>query len=238
MATQVIEKPPRRRVFIPDEQRIVLRGIDWATYQRLAERVERQNIRLAYNRGVLELMCPGPLHDDYGRLICRMVWIVTLELGLPCRTQGATRWERPEAERGLEPDESFYFTPAKLAVIPHRSNKAADYPDPDLAIEVDLSPSQVDRPAIYAALNVPEVWRFDGEALRIDRLREDGTYEAVEESLFIPLSPAEIVHWLLLGEDATDQNEWARQFQEWVRATVLPRYRAAMEKQGRPLPGP
>ena len=33
-------------------------------------------------------------------------------------------------------------------------------PNPDLAIEVDISPPKVDRPGIYAALKVMEVWRF------------------------------------------------------------------------------
>ena len=34
------------------------------------------------------------------------------------------------------------------------SNDVADYPNPDLAIEVDISPSQLDRPEIYAKLQV------------------------------------------------------------------------------------
>jgi Uma2 family endonuclease len=236
MATEVIENPPSRRIFIPDEQRIILRGIDWALYQRLAKSIERQKIRLAYNRGVLELMCPGPLHEDYGVLFGHIVLFVTLELGIPCRSKRSTRWDRPEAERGIEADDSFYFAPAKLAAIPYRSNNVADYPNPDLAIEVDLNPSSIDRPSIYASLKVTEVWRFDGESLWIDRLRDDGTYETVDQSLFIPMTPAEIVRWVLLGNEAPDQNAWVRQFQEWVRATVLPRYRAATGDVGPPQP--
>jgi hypothetical protein len=33
----------------------------------------------------------------------------------------------------------------------------ADCPRPDLAVEVDISPSQIDRPGIHGALNVTEV---------------------------------------------------------------------------------
>ena len=40
------------------------------------------------------------------------------------------------------------------------ANDVADYPNPDLAVEVDLSPSKIDRPAIFRALRVLEVWRF------------------------------------------------------------------------------
>ena len=45
------------------------------------------------------------------------------------------------------------------------SNKVEDYPNPDLVVEVDISPPQADRDGIYAALKVPEVWVFDGEHL-------------------------------------------------------------------------
>jgi hypothetical protein len=41
-----------------------------------------------------------------------------------------------------------------------KSNNMSDYPDSDLAIEIDLSPSRIDRPGIYRALQVPEIWRL------------------------------------------------------------------------------
>ena len=40
------------------------------------------------------------------------------------------------------------------------SNDVADYPNPDLMSEVDLSPSKIDRPGIYRALEVAEFWRL------------------------------------------------------------------------------
>jgi Uma2 family endonuclease len=69
-----------------------------------------------------------------------------------------------------------------------------DYPNPDLAIEVDISPSKVDRPGIYAALGVIEVWRFEDDHKRMvfERLREDGTYQAVDVSEFLPVHPDEV----------------------------------------------
>ena len=47
--------------------------------------------------------------------------------------------------------------------IARMSEDVADYPNPDLAVEVDISPSKIDRPGIYAALGVAEVWRYDGK---------------------------------------------------------------------------
>jgi Uma2 family endonuclease len=91
-----------------------------------------------------------------------------------------TNWIRPELERGLEADQCYVFDPAKLAVVhellARRENDVAAYPNPDLAVEVDLSSPQADRPGIYAALQVPELWRFDGEIVSIEQLGSDGRY--------------------------------------------------------------
>ena len=79
---------------------------------------------------------------------------VTSELRIRSRAAGETTWKRPEIERGLEADQSYYFEPEKLRIVTEaRARKAkdiAEIPNPDLAIEIDISPSQVDRPGIYA----------------------------------------------------------------------------------------
>jgi Uma2 family endonuclease len=54
-------------------------------------------------------------------------------------------------------------------------------PPPDLAIEVELTPSALDRMSIDARLGVPEVWRYDGSTLTIDVPREGGPYELRED---------------------------------------------------------
>ena len=224
MASTTTANPPSSRRQDAPEQRIVVRGVSWQTYQRLAEERGDQPLLMAYNRGVLELMSPGPLHEDFKGLLGRLVETVTEELEIPCRSRGSTRWDRPESERGVESDECYFLTEAKVAASRHRSDDSADYPAPDLAIEVDLRPTQVDRPEIYATLGVPEVWSFDGEALRIDRLRDDGAYEEAAESLFLPIRPDEVVRWLLHVE-IPDETIWGRQLRAWVRDVVLPRHR-------------
>ena len=47
-----------------------------------------------------------------------------------------------------------------VELLARNENEVAAYPNPDLAVEVDISRPQADRPAIYAALQVPEVWTF------------------------------------------------------------------------------
>jgi Uma2 family endonuclease len=154
--------------------------------------------------------------------------LVAEECETPFMIAGQTIWKRPEVARGLEADESYFFHADKLDAVAaskaRRSLDIADYPNPDLAIEVDMSPPKIDRPGIYAALEVVEVWRFDGERqeLVIERLADDGTYRPVDRSSFLPVYAAEIRRWVV-EEDSYDQSAWARRLRAWVRAEVAPR---------------
>src|SRR5438067_2106603 len=119
MATITTE--PLRTARVSPDQRITLRGISWETYLRLVEEIGNQHVLKAYNRGVLELMSPGPLHEDYAKLLARLVETVTVELRIPRRSRRSTTWNRPEAERGLEADECYFLTAEKVAATQHRS---------------------------------------------------------------------------------------------------------------------
>jgi Uma2 family endonuclease len=104
------------------------------------------------------------------------------------------------------------------------SREITDYPNPDLCIEVDVSTPKIDRPGIYAALGVAEVWRYDGKrrGTVIERLTADGTYEPIDESVFLSVRPDEIDRWVL-QEDARDGSQWARRLRVWVRAELAHR---------------
>ena len=66
--------------------------------------------------------------------------------------------------RGLAPDECYYIANAPQVAGRDHIDLRTD-PPPDLAIEVDVTSSSLNRMGIYAALAVPEVWRLDGPAL-------------------------------------------------------------------------
>ena len=209
--------------------RVVIRGVDWAYYRRLLQVVgERRGIRLAYDGKDLEIMSPGPVHENVAELSGVLVRVVAVELSIPTRNLASTTWERPEVERGIEADRCFYFRPEKLAqaaaALKRKSNDVADYPNPDMAVEVDLSPPKVDRPGIYAALRVTEVWRFGANTLTIDRLKEDGSYESVDVSGFLPIRVDEVVRWVL-EEDSSDPSDWESRLREWVRTELATRSR-------------
>jgi len=230
---KVLPRPSTRNripAAIAGEQRIVIRGVSWDLYDRLSDAVgEGQHVYVAFDGKDLELMTTGMIHDNYGEFFGWFVRIVASELRIRCRPLGQVTWKRPEIARGLEADKCYYFTPKKLKALlkglAKKSNKIADYPNPDLAIEIDISPSQVDRAGIYAALKVPEVWRFDGESVVIGQLSRDGTYPAAEKSLFLPVRAEEVRRWVA-QEDSSDELAWEQRLREWARTELAPRRNA------------
>jgi Uma2 family endonuclease len=213
-------QPPPSPAF-PGDQRITIRGLSWDLYDRLSDAIDpRQHIYLAYDGKDLEIMTKGRWHEHYKELFGRFVPRVTAALMIRRATLGETSWKRPEIARGLEADQCYYFAPDKLEADARararKSDDIVDYPNPDLAIEVDLSPSQIDRPSIYATLRVPEIWRFDGASVVIEQLGPDGSYSPVDYSRFLPVTANDILRWIIY-EDSTDELEFERRVTEWAR---------------------
>jgi Uma2 family endonuclease len=213
---------------VPDE-RVVIPSVDWAFYEQLVDSIpEGANIHVDYDGKDLEIMSLSQLHDGIKKRLGRFVELTAEELEIPCTGLGQATWKRPEVTRGLESDECYYFAPEKLVAaaeaMMRMSMDGAAYPNPDLAIEVDLSPSRIDRPGIYAALRVAEVWRFDGEhqLMIIEQLGDDGSHQPVKGSTFLPVRAEEVARWVL-KEDFRDGSLWARRLRAWVRAELAPR---------------
>jgi hypothetical protein len=96
------------------------------------------------------------------------------------------------------------------------SSNPADYPKPDLAIEIDISPPQIDRPRIYSDLRVAEVWRLaKGKTLIIEQLQADGSYAPAAASRFLRIRADEIVGWLT-AEDSSHELAWNRRLNQWA----------------------
>ena len=70
--------------------------------------------------------------------------------------------------------------------------------------------------AIYAALGVPEVWRYDFKVMTFWVLM-DGVYQSCEASSALPLVTAISVHGLLSEAVSMGETSWARLVREWIR---------------------
>jgi Uma2 family endonuclease len=193
--------------------------VDWATYRAISTAIGERHVRLAYDGENLELMSVSRLHDKLSRLLGRFVVVLTEELNLPLDSAGSTTLEREDVERAIEPDECFYIHNEALIRDRDELDLATD-PPPDLGVEIDVSRSSLDRLEIYAKLRIPEVWRYDGERLRIYRLRKTGRYDEVQRSRYFPkLNPSNLVSFLL-RRSKTDENSLVREFCAWVRDRI------------------
>jgi Uma2 family endonuclease len=205
------------------EQRVVLRGIDWEGYETILKVIgDQAAVRLAYDGGDLELMSPSTDHDGYKTLIGRMIEVLTMELDIPCEGLGSSTWKKTLADKGIEPDECYYIASSARVAGRFDIDLNVD-PAPDLAIEIEISRSALDRMGIYAALGVSEVWRFDGETLTVEVLQADGTYSAQATSPSLPFLPLDrLVDWIYEA-DGVSQTTWIRRFRDWVLAEFGPR---------------
>lgn len=229
-ATPRVESAPTRPIVDSGDQRIAIRDVSWEVYDLLSDAVGgRQHVYMAYDGKDLEIMTKGRDHEGLRAILARFVIFITSELRIRCRELGETTWKRPEIARGLEADLCYYFTPGKRAVdveaMARKIKDIAAYPNPDMAIEIDLSTPEVDRPSIYAALQVAELWRFDGDDFFIENLQPDGTYQLVEMSRFLPVRAEEVRRWVI-DEDFSDELAWEQRLRAWARAELMPRQNA------------
>lgn len=201
-------------------QAIVLPGTDWQMYSRLLRIfAERPAVRLTYDRGVLEIMSPLREHERDVRLLDRFVVVLTEELNLPLDAGGATTLRRRRKRKGLEAD-NCYWIANEARVRGKRKLDLRIDPPPDLAVEVDVTRSSLDRLAIYAALRVPEVWHLEGATLTFLLLGVDGKYTAATHSRTFPfVTPADLLRFLSL-QATLDNNAVVKQFRDWVRQNL------------------
>src|SRR5262245_35990709 len=187
--------PTRRR----SGQHLLLRDVDWQTYSRLLWAfAERPSVRLTYDRGALEIMSPLHEHDSDCYLLGRFVDTLTDEMGLAVKAGRSNTLRRRRKKRGLEPD-NCYWIASEPRVRGKRHIDLRVDPPPDLALEVDVTYSTLDRLSIYSALGVPEVWRLAGQAMTFHVLGKDGNYAEKTHSLAFPfLTPADLTRFLAL----------------------------------------
>lgn len=157
-----------------EDKIVVFHSGTWADYQRLMElRGARSAPRIAFLEGEIEVRSPSKSHEVLKSTIGRLVEVWCLERGIEFRTVGSWTLENKEAQRGVEPDESYIFG-------------AVDNPTrPDLAIEVVWTSGGLDKLDIYRKLGVREVWFWRRGKLGVHLLRGE-TYSESPVSEVLP----------------------------------------------------
>ncbi len=197
-----------------------LRHIGWDEYEQLLiELTERVRVRVSYEEGRLEIMSPLPEHEEYKGFIHDLARILSEELGMSLETRGSATYKRKRQARGAEPDESFYVQNA-ASVIGKREIDLNVDPPPDIVVEIDLTHESLQKFPIYAALGVPEIWRYTGELAQVYGLSGEA-YSETSASRFFPLVTGEVLAEFIEQSKQQGQSAALAAFRQWVRARQL-----------------
>lgn len=205
-----------KRIHVPPGQRVILENVTWKELETIiAELGEHRAARIAYDRGILEIISPLAEHQFDKEIISDLVKALLEQLNIEFRCLGSTTFKNQFMAQGIEPDQCFYIK--NEAVI--RGKKRLDLtidPPPDLALEIDITSRT--HLNIYQGLQVPELWRFENGILQINIL-EDGVYVQSKSSLNFPnLSLIEVIPQYLEKSRTIGRNATLKAFRNWVNS--------------------
>ena len=201
------------------EKRIALRSITWPAYQQILHALPHSRaIKLTYELGTLEITMPLEEHEFARELIGLFIRILVGEMGMKLKSMGATTLDRENLERGAEPDNAYYIK-NQPKVAGHKVNLAED-PPPDLVVEVDITHTDIDKNDLYAAMGVPEFWRYNGREWRIYQLQGE-VYRECDRSPTFPSVEKQYLYDFL-EQAVLDEIAAEQAFRELVKQQVRP----------------
>ena len=202
---------------LPAGASLRLPNIDWDEYEHLLSQMEMfPGHRLSYDRGRLDIRGPKRDHEAYKFFIGSIVELLAEEEQIDIEPSGTTTLRRKKLEIGAEPDESFYIQNAARVVHHLETNPESD-PPPDLVIEIDTTNGSLHKFKIYAALGVPEIWRYDGRQAHFFSLAGEG-YEKIQNSLAFPALAAADLTRYLEQRKTEGHSKTLRAFRQMLRA--------------------
>jgi Uma2 family endonuclease len=209
---------------LPTEKRTVLPNVSWQKFEQLlAELGEQRQTRLTYFRGKVELMTPIAAHDRCNQLLESLILVLAEELRYPVINLKPVLLRSPDLGCAAEPDACYYFQRSTLMQGKIEIRVPAD-PAPDLLVEVALTKSQLDKLPIYAALGIPEVWRYvttdDKEMMKgtlLVYLLQGDRYVESNRSAVFPVLSADRILQFLQESDSISLAASIRLLRSWVK---------------------
>lgn len=197
---------------------IILRGVTWSTFKSLISEVgDDRAWRFTYEQGVLEIRMPLAQYEEAKILIECFITSIVDELEIELMSVGALTLEREDLNRAIEPDSCFYIQ--NESIVRGKNIDLKNVPPPDLVIESDYTNSSVNKYSIYAALGVPEIWRYSKQTLKVYQLVE-GKYEECAQSLVFPFLPIGEIPHLIEQSQTMGQRATVRAFRERIRVIL------------------
>lgn len=204
---------PHREVVV---RRLTLHGVPWSLYDQLLEVVGNGLPRMTYDRGALEMEMPSERHEALRWTSGRFIEAYAEESRIRYKAVGSTTWRKQTIEGGVEADESYYFQ--NYDRVRGRDVDLAVDPPPDLAVEIDLSPPDVEKSNIYARLGVPEIWRWRDDRLMVLTRQPGGDYAETAQSVALPDFPLDELAAALEGYPQPEPEEAVANFRQRLRA--------------------
>jgi Uma2 family endonuclease len=200
------------------EQRVILSNVSWQTFEQLLKELgDKRATRLAYNEGLLEIMSPLGQHENSNRFIESLIGAIADELNLNLKRFGSLTLKREKKLKGAEPDSCYYIQNEPLV----RSKQEIDLdndPPPDLVLEIDITSGSMEKQPIYAAIGVPELWRYNGIKLEVFILKSSNQeYQKVNQSPTFPWMPLDIIPKFIRQSLVDGETATLRAFRVWVR---------------------
>ena len=200
------------------EQRTVLNNVSWETFEALLKDTgEDRGSRFAYDCGTLEIMTPLFEHENPKSNFGNFIIALAEELNIEIRSAGSTTLKRKLNSRGIEPDNCYYIQNESRV----RGRETLDLetdPPPDLAIEIDITSSSVNKFNIYSALGVPELWRYDGQNLKFYQLVER-KYIECKFSIAFPIVSVNEMSRFIQQSKSMGEIALLKSFRAWVQET-------------------
>ncbi len=204
----------------PAEQRTVLQNISWETFEALLrETGEDRGSRFAYDCGTLEIMTPLFEHENPKIQFDRFIFALAEELEIEIKSAGSMTLKRRAVNQGIEPDNCYYVQNETSVRGRQELDLETDLP-PDLAIEIDITNSSINKFEIYSALGISELWRYNGRVLKFYQLTE-GKYIECEFSLAFSIVSVREMSGFIEQSQTLGEIALLKSFRAWVRDKIV-----------------
>jgi Uma2 family endonuclease len=177
-------------------------------------------LRISYDNGSLHVMTISAEHEKYSDFIKSLIAGIRLRLQIDILAFGSATMRKPKRSAGHEPDGCFYVQTAPLIGNRIQLDFETD-PPPDIVVEIDLHHDSRSRFRVYAALGVPEIWRYDGQAMTIYHVSEEGDgqeYVAGDTSAALPMLTAQLLTEMVERMRNEGELKALLAFDEWLQS--------------------
>ena len=190
--------------------------VSWEEYEQLiADLGDDYHVRVSYACGWLEIMSPLPEHEELADVVLGITREITRELGVKLVARGSMTIRSAWQSKDAEPAPCFYVQNA-ARIIGKRSLDFNTEPPPDIVVEIDLTNASQSKFSIYAALRVPEIWRYDGSQAYFYHLAGEQYVETSYSQAF-PFLPSTVLAQFIEQSKTEGQDAALDAARAWVR---------------------